>query len=86
MHEAFKGKRLRVNETKTKIMMTRGNTSQKQVQEFVNLVSLVKKDSRFEDDIERRVKAGNNVDGARHVFIYSHKVEKATLIVHQGVS
>ncbi|KAI5637059.1 acetyl-CoA carboxylase, central region domain-containing protein [Phthorimaea operculella] len=57
-----------------------------QVKEFVYLGSKFTSDGKCESDIERRVNAGNMVNGALHAFMNSQKVSnKARLAVHRGV-
>ena len=57
-----------------------------QVKEFVYLGSAFTKDGKCETDIERRVNAGNMVNGALRAFMSSEKVsKKARLAVHRGV-
>ena len=57
-----------------------------EVKEFVYLGSKFTKDGTCESDIERRVNAGNMVNGALHTFMNSQKVsQKARLAVHRGV-
>ncbi|KAG7300726.1 hypothetical protein JYU34_015052 [Plutella xylostella] len=98
MHESFKRKGMKVNVSKTKVMVferdeevteceiTIENERVEQVNEFVYLGSLFTRDGKCEGDIERRVKAGNKVNGALHSFMGSQSVsQKARLAVHGGV-
>jgi hypothetical protein len=57
-----------------------------QVKEFVYLGSMFTRDEKCDSDIERRVNAGNMVNGALHAFMGSRVVsKKAQLAVHSGV-
>ncbi|KAI5635653.1 reverse transcriptase (RNA-dependent DNA polymerase) domain-containing protein [Phthorimaea operculella] len=98
MNEALKRKGMKVNVGKTKAMvfekeegMTECNIMieeerVEQVKEFVYLGSKFTSDGKCESDIERRVNAGNMVNGALHAFMNSQKVSnKARLAVHRGV-
>ncbi|CAG9134602.1 unnamed protein product [Plutella xylostella] len=98
MHESFKRKGMKVNVNKTKVMVfereeevteckiTIENEKVEQVNEFVYLGCLFTRDGKCEGDIERRVKAGNKVNGALHSFMRSQNVsQKARLAVHGGV-
>ena len=56
------------------------------MKEFVCLGSMFTKDGKCEEDIERRVKAGNTINGALYSFVSSQNVsEKARLAVQNGV-
>ncbi|KAI5640894.1 reverse transcriptase (RNA-dependent DNA polymerase) domain-containing protein [Phthorimaea operculella] len=98
MNEALKEKGMKVNVSKTKAMVFEKEDSAtecniiieeervEQVKEFVYLGSKFTSDGKFESDIERRVNAGNMVNGALHAFMNSQKVSnKARLAVHRGV-
>jgi hypothetical protein len=57
-----------------------------QVKEFVYLGSMFTRDGKCDSDKERRVNAGNIVNGALHAFVSSRVVSKmAQLAVHNGV-
>lgn len=47
-----------------------------QVKECVYLGALFTRDGRSDSDVERRVKAGNSVNGALHAVMSSRKVPK----------
>ncbi|KAI5644408.1 reverse transcriptase (RNA-dependent DNA polymerase) domain-containing protein [Phthorimaea operculella] len=98
MNEALKKKGMKVNVSKTKAMVLEREDSTtectimieeervEQVKEFVYLGSKFTSDGKCESDIERRVNAGNMVNGALHAFMNSQKVSnKARLAVHRGV-
>ncbi|KAI5640813.1 reverse transcriptase (RNA-dependent DNA polymerase) domain-containing protein [Phthorimaea operculella] len=98
MNEALKKKGMKVNVSKTKTMVLEKEDSTtecnimieeervEQVKEFVYLGSKFTSDGKCESDIERRVNAGNMVNGALHAFMNSQKVSnKARLAVHRGV-
>ncbi|KAI5644163.1 reverse transcriptase (RNA-dependent DNA polymerase) domain-containing protein [Phthorimaea operculella] len=98
MNEALKKKGMKVNVSKTKAMVLEKEDSTtecnimieeervEQVKEFVYLGSKFTSDGKCESDIERRVNAGNMVNGALHAFMNSQKVSnKARLAVHRGV-
>ena len=98
LHGSLKRKGMTVNVSKTKVMVfERGDDETKcdvmiagvkveQVKEFVYLGSMFTSDGKCESDIERRVNAGNVVNGALHTFMNSQKVsKKARLAVHRGV-
>ncbi|KAI5644400.1 reverse transcriptase (RNA-dependent DNA polymerase) domain-containing protein [Phthorimaea operculella] len=97
MNEALKEKGMKVNVSKTKAMVFEKEDSAtecniiieeervEQVKEFVYLGSKFTSDGKCESDIERRVNAGNMVNGALHAFMNSQKVSnKARLAVHRG--
>ncbi|KAG7312683.1 hypothetical protein JYU34_001045 [Plutella xylostella] len=74
------------DEEVTECEITIENERVEQVNEFVYLGSLFTRDGKCEGDIERRVKAGNKVNGALHSFMGSQSVsQKARLAVHGGV-
>ncbi|KAI5639977.1 reverse transcriptase (RNA-dependent DNA polymerase) domain-containing protein [Phthorimaea operculella] len=94
MNEALKKKGMKVNVSKTKAMVLEREDSTtestimieeervEQVKEFVYLGSKFTSDGKCESDIERRVNAGNMVNGALHAFMNSQKVSnKARLAV-----
>jgi hypothetical protein len=57
-----------------------------QIKEYVYLGSVLTRDGKCDSDIERRVNAGNKVNGALHAFISSRVVsKKSQLAVHGGV-
>lgn len=98
MHESFERKGMKVNVSKTKVMVIErdecmtecdimiGGEKIEQVREFVYLGSMFTRDGKYEGDVERRVKAGNRVNGALHAFMSSQKVSnRARLAVHRGV-
>ncbi|XP_073943408.1 uncharacterized protein [Choristoneura fumiferana] len=74
------------DETVTDCNIVIGDEQIEQVNEFVYLGSKFTRDGKYESDIERRVNAGNMVNGALHSFMNSRKVSnKACLAVHGGV-
>ncbi|XP_063364409.1 uncharacterized protein LOC134653055 isoform X1 [Cydia amplana] len=98
MHGSFERKGMKINVSKTKVMvfekeenMTNceiliGQERVQQVKEFVYLGTLFTRDGKHDKDIERRVNAGNRVNGALNAFMSSQKVsQKARLAVHRGV-
>ena len=98
MGVAFVRKGMKMNVKKTKVMVFErdeavthcniviGDEQIEQVNEFVYLGSKFTRDGKYESDIERRVNAGNMVNGALHSFMNSRKVSnKARLAVHEGV-
>ncbi|XP_063537021.1 uncharacterized protein LOC134746536 [Cydia strobilella] len=98
MHGSFERKEIKINVSKTKVMvfekeeyMTNceiliGQERVEQVKEFVYLGTLFTRDGKHDKDIERRVSAGNRVNGALNAFMSSQKVsQKARLAVHRGV-
>ncbi|XP_050563410.1 uncharacterized protein LOC126912928 [Spodoptera frugiperda] len=98
MNDAFERKGMKVNVNKTKVLVIErnelvtkcqvmiGDEKLEQVNEFVNLGSLFTRDGKCEGDIERRVKAGNSVNGALHSVMSSKIISsKARLAVIQRV-
>lgn len=98
MNESFMKKGMKVNVNKTKVMVLErdeivteckimiGDDKVEQVEEFVYLGCMFTRDGTCDGDIERRVKAGNRINGAMHTFMKSHNVsKKARLAVHDGV-
>ncbi|XP_063542355.1 uncharacterized protein LOC134750982 [Cydia strobilella] len=98
MHGSFERKGMKINVSKTKVMvfekeeyMTNceiliGQERVEQVKEFVYLGTLFTRNGKHDKDIERRVSAGNRVNGALNAFMSSQKVsQKARLAVHRGV-
>ena len=98
MNVALKRKGMKVNVSKTKVMVFERDEyvtdcnividgeKVEEVKEFVYLGSKFTKDGTCESDIERRVNAGNMVNGALYAFMNSQKVsQKARLAVHRGV-
>ncbi|GBP08873.1 hypothetical protein EVAR_78268_1 [Eumeta japonica] len=58
----------------------------KQVEEFVYLSSMFTNDSKHDRDIERRVNAGNKINGALLAIMNSKSVSRqARLAIHNGV-
>lgn len=98
MHEALIAKGMKMNVSKTKVMVFEreenmttceiriGDERVEQVKEFVYLGSKLTSDGKCDSDIERRVVAGNHVNGALHNFMKSQSVsKKARMAVHRGV-
>jgi hypothetical protein len=98
VHESFERKGMKMNVSKTKVMVFEkdevttgceimvGVERLEQVEEFVYLGTLFTRDGKNEKDIERRVNAGNRVNGALHAFMGSQKVsQRARLAVQRGV-
>ncbi|CAF4833183.1 unnamed protein product [Pieris macdunnoughi] len=75
-------KRMKEHKKKSKIRET-----VEQMDKFVYLLScMFTPDEKYDDDIERRVNAGNIVNGALHSFMCSQKISnEAQLVVHRGV-
>ena len=62
------------------------DVSVEQMNEFVYLGSMFTRDGKIDADVERRVNAGNNVNGAIHAVVTNQSMsEKARLAVHNGV-
>lgn len=98
MDEAFKKKGMKINVSKTKSMVFEreenvtkceimiGDEKVEQVNEFIYLGSLFTRDGKCDGDIERRVSAGNKMNGALNSVVGSSNVsKKARLAVHNGV-
>ena len=77
MNEAFKRKGMNINVNKTKVMVFEreedvsvcdvkiNDVSVEQMKEFVYLGSMFTRDGKIDADVERRVNAGNKVNGAQ---------------------
>lgn len=98
INESFEWKGMKMNVSKTKVMVFEkdeimtdceimiGEERLEQVKEFVYLGTLFTGDGKHEKDIERRVNAGNRVNGALNAFMGSQKItQKARVAVHRGV-
>ncbi|GBP71599.1 hypothetical protein EVAR_10812_1 [Eumeta japonica] len=98
MNDSVKKRGMKVNIDKTKVIVVERGESvtecdiliegQKveQVKEFVHLGSLFTNDSKHDSDIERRVNAGNKVNGALLAIMNSKSVSRqAHLVIHNGV-
>ncbi|CAG9109123.1 unnamed protein product [Plutella xylostella] len=98
MNDSLKEKGMKVNVSKTKVMVFEREESRttcelkidgvnvEQVDEFVYLGSLFSRVGRCDKDIERRVNAGNRVNGALHSIVASQAVSKqARLAVHNAM-
>jgi hypothetical protein len=74
------------NESMTECKIVVNGESLKQVEEFVYLGSMFTRDGNMEKDIERRVSAGNRVNGAlKSVVANKCLSNEAKLAVHNGV-
>jgi hypothetical protein len=98
MNNALMEKGMKVNVTKTKVLVFERDERMtlceifvngekvEQVKEFVYLGSMFTRDGKYDSDIVRRVNAGNSVNGALHAFMNRWVVsKKAQLAVHNGV-
>lgn len=98
MNEGCKEKGMKVNVKKTKVMVFERsltvteclvmleNERVEQVESFVYLGSMFTRDGLYDEDIERRVNAGNKVYGALGSLVKSrHISQRAKLAVHDAV-
>ncbi|CAK1597415.1 unnamed protein product [Parnassius mnemosyne] len=98
MNRTLKEKGMKVNRSKTKVMVFEREESKticeiriegelvEQVDEFVYLGCVFSRDGRYDKDIERRVNAGNRVNGALHSIVKSQNVsKKARMAIHNAV-
>jgi hypothetical protein len=98
MNEALMDKNIKVNVTKTKVLVIERDEGMtaceifingeklEQVKEFVYLGLMFTKDGKCDSDIVTRVNAGDIVIGALHAFMGSRVVsKKAQFAVHYGV-
>ncbi|CAG5039926.1 unnamed protein product [Parnassius apollo] len=81
MNRSLKERAMKVNASKTKVMVFEREESKticeiriegeliEQVDEFVYLGCVFSRDGRYDKDIERRVNAGNRVNGALHSIV-----------------
>ncbi|XP_049870886.1 uncharacterized protein LOC126370141 [Pectinophora gossypiella] len=91
-----KGMRVNVNKTKVLVMEREENVSEcrimignemvEQVNEFVYLGTMFTRDGKCDEDIERRVRLGNSVNGAMHAVVSSQCISQdARMAVHNAV-
>ncbi|CAG5002623.1 unnamed protein product [Parnassius apollo] len=93
MNWALKERGIKVNASKTKVMVFEREESKtvceiriegeliEQVDEFVSLGCVFSRDGRYDKDIERRVNAGNRVNGALHSIVKNQNVSKKARMV-----
>lgn len=98
VNESFSKRGMKINVSKTKVMVLErdekvtecrimiGDEKVEQVNEFVYLGCVFTRDGKYEEDIERRVKLGNQVNGALHSLMHNRNLSnKARLAIHEGV-
>ncbi|CAG4947225.1 unnamed protein product [Parnassius apollo] len=98
MNWALKERGMKVNASKTKVMVFEREENKtvceiriegeliEQVDEFVYLGCIFSRDGRYDKDIERRVNAGNRVNGALHSIVKNQNVsKKARMVIHNTV-
>ncbi|XP_026317751.1 uncharacterized protein LOC113228612 [Hyposmocoma kahamanoa] len=98
MNESFRKRGMKINAEKTKVMIFERNENVTvcnikiqgmiidQVNEFVYLGSVFTRDGKFDEDIERRVRKGNAVNGAISGVMGSNILsQKAYMSIHNAL-
>ncbi|CAG4960734.1 unnamed protein product [Parnassius apollo] len=98
MNWELKERGMKVNASKTKVMVFEREESKtvceikiegeliEQVDEFVYLGYVFSRDGRYDRDIERRLNAGNRVNGGLHSIMKNQNVsKKVRMVIHNAV-